>query len=76
MTTFSRAAGAFGAITLRCIFAALRCWVADGAIGSTPFGRAFAGGFAMERRGETEEVMAVVGPCEVLLSAGDYSGAC
>lgn len=76
MITFSRAAGVFGAITLRCIFAALRCWVADGAIESTPFGRAFAGGFAMEKRGETEEVMAVAGRCGVMLSAGEYSGAC
>lgn len=76
MTTLSRAAGAFGANTLRCIFAALRCWVVDGATESTPFGRAFAGGFAIEKRGETEEVMAVVGRCGVLLSAGEYSGAC
>lgn len=63
MTTFSRAAVAFGAMTLRGGFAALRCWVADGAIGRTPFERALAGGFAIEKRGETEEVMAAVGRC-------------
>lgn len=62
MTTFSRAAGAFDAITLRCIFVALRCWVVDGVVESTPFERALAGGFAMEKRG-TEEVMAAVGSC-------------